>query len=69
MAFNFPDDKPKQPTTVTIPIEEYEELKLAIQYIEDNHHTKQFMLYTGLLSSPQDNLDTEDEDTIFIEVD
>lgn len=71
MAFVFEkqDNKQPEPETVTIPLEEYNELKLAMQYIEDNKHTVQFMMYTGLLSSPQDNLDTEDDNSIFIEVD
>jgi len=66
MAFNFPDDKPKQPTTVTIPIEEYEELKQAVTFIEDQGYTKKFMMYCGLFN---DNLASQDSDDIFIEVD
>ena len=69
MAFNFPDDKPKQPTTVTIPIEEYEELKQAMIFLEDSGYTKKFMMWQGLFNPPQDSLDTKDDDIIFIDVD
>ena len=66
MGFNFPDEEPKQPTTVTIPIEEYEELKQAVTFIEDQGYTKKFMMYCGLFN---DNLASQDSDDIFIEVD
>ena len=69
MGFNFskPTEIKSEPTTVTIPIEEYNELKFAMQFIEDNNHTVQFMMYTGLLKPSEDNLDTQDDDVIFID--
>ena len=64
MGFNF--SKQPEPTTVTIPTEEYDELKLAMQFIEDQGYTKKFMMYCGLFDN---NLASEDSDDIFIEVD
>ena len=49
--------------------EENNELKLAMQFIEDNNYTIQFMMYTGLLKPSEDNLDTQDDDIIFIDSD
>jgi len=72
MGFNF--SKPTEikginPTTVTIPLEEYNELKLAMQFIEDNNFTMQFLMYQGLLNPPQNNLDEPKDDMIFIDSD
>lgn len=68
MGFRFPDEEPKQPTTVTIPIEEYDELKQAMTFIEDQGYTKKFMMYQGLFNPPEDNLDTGEDDIIFTDV-
>ena len=69
MGFNFskPTEIKSEPTTVTIPLEEYNELKLAMQFIEDNNHTIQFLMYQGLLNPPQNNLDGTKDDIIFID--
>ncbi len=68
MGFIF---KEHEPTTITIPIQEYNELKQAMQYIEDNGHTMDFLMFQDvvntLISSSQDNLSSEDEDNIFID--
>ena len=65
-VFEKQNNKQPEPTTVTIPIEEYEELKQAVTFIEDQGYTKKFMMYCGLFN---DNLASEDSDDIFIEVD
>lgn len=64
MGFVFTNEEPK-PEMVTITLEEFNELKLAMQFLEDQGHIKEFMMYQGLLS--QDNLSSEDEDIIFID--
>lgn len=69
MGFVF-DNQP-EPTTITIPIEEYNELKQAMKFIEDNGHTMSFLMYQDVIDtfvpSSEDNLDTEDQDNIFID--
>ena len=69
IGFNFskPTEIKSEPTTVTIPIEEYNELKFAMQFIEDNNHTVSFLMYQGILKPSEDNLDGPKDDIIFID--